>query len=130
VYSSNSAGIIVIEQNNDIGHKFIRILKELPYFANDTKEIKYEISYNITKNTASSLVEKDSITKRYDLLLELSYTIINIESGKKIKNGILTSSSSYNASQSEFATYISDEDAMKNSMRALAEELEQIVMML
>jgi hypothetical protein len=130
VYSSTTAGIVVVEQSNDLGRKFLRILKDLPYFANDNQDIKYEVTYNISKNTVSSLIEKDSITKRYEAVLELSYSVLNVHLGKKITSGVLRSSSAYNSAQSEFATYVSDEDAMKNSMRSLAEELEQIMMML
>ncbi len=85
----------------------------------------YNLNVTISKYTSRMAIQKDSVSTRYMVGVNLIYQLTYIENNKAIDQGIITLSNSYDveASDSEFAYYISEQYVSDNLLKELAEEL-------
>jgi hypothetical protein len=122
--------VMIEENNSDISRRFYRSISELVNLADSKDSAQYILKLDIKSGREGVLIDQNSITKRTNVVLNVDYIITEIDSGKKIQSGSLKINSGYNTSLSEFATYVSEEDAIKNSLRELADEIRKILLML
>ncbi len=122
--------VMIAENNSDINRRFYRSISELVTLADDKDKAQYLLKLDIKTAREGVLIDRNSITKRTNVILNVDYVITEIDSGKKIQDGSLKISSGYNTSLSEFASYVSEEDATKNTIRELADEIRKILLML
>jgi hypothetical protein len=118
------ANIEIEVMGGDLGKKFSNFLEDLINPEDISKKPKYKLSISAVKRVDPYLIDKDSITKRYNVVLTSDYKLFSYLENKIIDQGTINITNSYSASlYSEFATYVSEEDATDNSLKDLAEEL-------
>ena len=85
----------------------------------------YNLNVTISKYTSRMAIQKDSISTRYMVGVNLTYQLAYIENNTIIDQGIIALSNSYDVedSDSEFAYYISEQYVSDNLLKELAEEL-------
>lgn len=129
-YQNNNifSDIYLEENQSDLNRRFYRSMSELVTLAIKKNQAKYLLKIDIKSQTAGVLIDNNSIIKRTNLILNAHYLITEIDNEKKIQEGDLKINSGYNTSASEFATYVSEEEAFRNALRELANEIRIIIL--
>ncbi len=85
----------------------------------------YNLNVTISRQTTRMTIQKDSISSRYMVGVNLTYQLIYIENQKIMDQGTKMLSNSYDVedSNSEFAYYISEQYVSDNLLKELTEEL-------
>lgn len=88
---------------------------------------KYRLTAPIEEIRQPIIIERDASITRYNLILKTQLTLTEIDSGKTLLNKPLQRISSFNVSDSDFATYVAQNDALENGMAALAQSIQREV---
>ncbi len=90
--------------------------------ANDASEKLFTLAITYSETDVSLFVRPDGTASRGNMVYNSTYTITRNADQKKVAGGSLSSTSSYNTSQTaDYATYVSIEDARKRAVLDLAE---------
>jgi hypothetical protein len=122
--------ISIDDIRGELGKQFSNQLEDLITTKYQGQQPKYKLKLDIDKRIDHYLIDKDSITTRYNVVLVSNYEVISLDDNKVIDKGQVSSTNGYSASYSEFATYISEEDATNSSIKELAEEIRRRLIML
>lgn len=99
-----------------------RIVSEV--FDNDLQHNdKYGIKLSFSFNSISTGVMKDSQVTRYRIVSNLHYTLINLEDNKVLNMGMIPLNGSYDAANSDFANYTSEQNVKDELTKELTKEL-------
>ena len=81
------------------------------------------IEYKIGSEKISLVVERDRTTTRYKIIVTASYKIRDISTNKVISKAIVKREGEYDRVESDYATYVSENDAEERIIRELAEDV-------
>lgn len=84
---------------------------------------RYRVDASITEVKQAIVIEQDASITRFNLIFTVDYQLSDLETGEILLNRQRQRISSYNVSESDFATYINDRDARERGARELAETL-------
>ncbi len=83
----------------------------------------YRLSPTLTHTAVQAVVAPNGSVLRYDLHMQSSYTLTRISDGKLVQKGDFQRVGSYNSLPNAYlSSYASEQDALENLARTLAEE--------
>lgn len=83
---------------------------------------RYRLSITLEESELSRFINPDGTPSRGDFVYNSSYSLIDLVSKKQVATGTLERISSYNISDSaDYATFVTQEDARKRGVIALAQ---------
>ena len=85
---------------------------------------QYHLYVSASERAERLAVQIDSTTTRYNYRLRGRYTLIDVETGKRI-NGRANAVTSYNIVSSQYSTLFAENTAREKAARLLAEEIER-----
>lgn len=83
----------------------------------------YRLSVSIGVARESLGIRTDETATRGSLTMNASYTLVNLANGEQMMSGTSRAVSSYNILDSDFATVISENDAIRRTAVDLSEEI-------
>lgn len=87
----------------------------------------YKLKVTLSQNIQKLAVLQNTSATRANLNLTATYTLIQNNTGNKIREGRLRAVASYNLIDSDYATRIAEDDARERALKSLAEQLHQQV---
>ncbi len=90
----------------------------------DGQSPEYHLYVSATERAQRLAVQIDNTTTRYNYRLRARYTLINVDTGKRI-NGRANAVTSYNIVNSQYSTLFAENTAREKAARLLAEEIER-----
>lgn len=84
---------------------------------------EYALAASIDRKLTPIIVREDGIVQRYSINLTLTYHLYRIADGKEALNGSLRYINSYDVSRSDFASFVSEDDATERGAQQLAEDM-------
>ncbi len=108
------------------GDVFKAALQDAFYQSLNPQVPRYRLVPTFDVQSKAFIIDKDGISSRYDLILTSEYQFLRISDAKILKKGQIRRRVSYNVSdENDYATYISQKDAVKRGITALAEDYQQ-----
>lgn len=122
--AAKNLATIKVESSHDLLGQFFssRLSDLLNPDANDV-EPKYLLETTLTKNKIPFAIQQDRTITRYKVSIDVVYKISNIVTGEVIDKGSLRRDGGYDKVDSDYASYISDEDTTKRIAKELAEDV-------
>lgn len=121
--NAKSLAAIEVQSSHDLMGQFYS--NKLGDLLNPTAikvEPKYRIKTELNKNKIPFAIQQDRTITRYKLVVIANYQLVDITNGKVIDKGILRREGGYDKVDSDYATYISDEDTTRRIVKELAED--------
>lgn len=81
------------------------------------------LDYKITTSTSGLAITADQETQRYNLIGEVTYTVIDTTTGRQLSTGSTSSFTSYSATGTTVATGTAQRDARERLMVILADQM-------
>ena len=105
-----------------LGQEYVNTLEDIldPSRTGTVKE--YEMEVVVSKDVSALAIERDRTITRYKVAVTANYTLKEIASGKIISSGIVRGSSEYDKVDSDYATYVSENDTTNRAIRELAQD--------
>ena len=123
--SSNALSLasVKVESTHDLmGQFYANKLTDLLNPSAMQVEQKYRVNTSLRKHKIPFAIQQDRTITRYKLVVEASYKLVNIDDGKVLDEGSLRREGGYDKVDSDYATYVSDEDTTKRIVEELAED--------
>ncbi len=105
------------------GQILVSDLEDLLNATNSNGEKKYSLNITITKSKAALATEKNREITRYNLVVDAEYRLVDLTTGAEINHGRSRITESYDAVESDFATYAAEEDSLKRIMKEMAHDI-------
>ena len=93
----------------------------------DVAKTKYSLVIKLNKRRDALIIEQDREITRYNLILAAEYKLIDSTTGNEISSGTEKVTGSYDAVESDFATFTVEEDTLKRVTKELAKVIRQEV---
>jgi len=124
-HKSPLAPIEVEVQNKDrMGQLFRIALEDALHPDNRYPTPEYTLTTTLEEIKQPIIIERDARITRYNLILRATYSLQHIESAEFIaKNKRSQRISSYNVSDSDFATFVADREARERGIETLARNM-------
>lgn len=103
--------------------QWLRTALEDVLFPQGQTQVRYRLNPNFSITSEQLSIETDGTTRRYRLLGTANIALIDIASGKVIYTSPVHRFSSYHISQGNYSTYIAQQDATHQLIKAIAEEI-------
>jgi hypothetical protein len=116
------ASVKVESSHNLMGQYYSNNLSDLLNPTSLQIEPKYRISTDLKKHRIPFAIQQDRTITRYKVVIEVNYKLVNMENGDVIDEGRLHREGGYDKVDSDYATYVSDEDTTKRIVKELAED--------
>lgn len=84
---------------------------------------EYALKVDLSKTTLPIGIERDRHITRYNILIKAPYTLTRIKTGKVVDKGTVKMVGSYDSLDSDFATFVAEEDTTEHTLKDLAREL-------
>ncbi len=84
---------------------------------------KYDLKLKIDKRRVAQAIERDREITRYNLIVMVQYTLMESSTGKVVSSGVSRIEDSYDAVQSDFATFAVEEDTLLRIMKEVAQDI-------
>lgn len=82
----------------------------------------YRLNAGLRYEKIPVVIEPDGSINRYNINIYSNYTLTRSADGTEIKKGTLKRTVSYNAVESDFATYVSEQDIIRRGIDDLSED--------
>lgn len=116
------ASIEIISQHDLSGQFFKTNLENLLNPKSRKMPKKYKMETTIRNSEIALAIQEDRTITRYKIVLNAQYKLTDLATGKEIGHGNIKREGGYDKVDSDYATYISKEDATKRTLRELAED--------
>jgi len=83
---------------------------------------KYVLSVNMERRRSPRAIQQDNTVTRYSMIITSNYTLSEAKSGDVIDKGTLRREGEYDAAESDYATYVSQEDTAVRVIGDLVED--------
>lgn len=105
-----------------IGQEYRNALEDVldPSHIGAVKE--YVMEANLSKNVLPLAIERDRTVTRYKVVIVVDFTLKEIVSGKVISKGQLKNDTDYDRVNSDYATYVSENDTTNRAIREIAQD--------
>ena len=123
---ANSADILasvsVVSSRDLDGQSFSTKLEDL--LNPNAKQIdkKYRIDTKLTKSKTPFAIQQDRTITRYKISVLVKYTIVELTTNKVVDQGTLKREGGFDVVESDYGSYISEEDTTKRIIKELAED--------
>lgn len=87
----------------------------------------YRLVVTLQEKEIPVAIQQDRHITRYNIIEEANYSLISIESNKQIDNGHVRVIGSYDAVDSDFATFAAKQDTIKRAMQEMGMDIGQRV---
>lgn len=87
------------------------------------KKSAYVLTVKLSENTKNLALRLDEVATRANLTIRARYTLVHISEAKKLTEGSVQSTVSYNLLREDFATISARESARKRGAKQLADEI-------
>ncbi len=84
---------------------------------------EYVLRIRLSETTESLAIAQDETATRANLRLSANFTLTQVGSNEVVMSGNARSSNSYNIVDSQYATYVSQNDARDRALRELSEDI-------
>ena len=85
---------------------------------------RYQLNVEFTTNRAALITAKDSQVRRFNLVINANYNLLDIGSGSLLKSGVAHSATNYNVVEtSNFATLVAEEAAHLRGVRQISQQI-------
>ena len=84
---------------------------------------KYTLKIETTEDRLELGIEKDLRVTRYDIAINARYQLVSNENAKVVDSGTSRIKSSFNRTESEFSTFVAEEDAREKASEEMAQEI-------
>ena len=121
-FSEKLAAIEIVSSHDLIGQSFKTNLDNLLNPTSSSIAKKHKMVVKVTKSEVPLAIQEDRTITRYKVILNANYVITDIETGEKIDSGDIRRDGGYDKVDSDYATYISEEDTTKRIIKELAED--------
>jgi LPS-assembly lipoprotein len=100
---------------NELQHLFNPLSQDVPQ--------EYVLSVDLEEKISPLVIERDRTVSRYNLVYKARYSLKDPRSGKVINRGVSKVVGSYDAVESDFATYAAQKDTSERAMVELAKDI-------
>lgn len=83
---------------------------------------QYTLDVRIEPEISALAIEQDSSTSRYKVTIRAYYTLKNNVTKTILDNGTLSRFSGFDRVESDYATYVSEKDAVRETVESLADD--------
>lgn len=118
----NLAAVKVESSHDLMGQFYSNRLTDLLNPAAVQVEPQYRMTTTLSKSKTPLAIQQDRTITRYKIVVSVNYRLVDINSGKVIDEGNLRREGGYDKVDSDYATYISDEDTTRRIIKELAED--------
>lgn len=108
---------------NRIGQQLYNLLRERLNPQGKPGAPKYALKVTLTEQRENLFLEKDETATRANLTLKADFTLSRIDGGSVIAKGLSRSVSSYDILASQFASVVSEEDALLRGVRVISDDI-------
>ena len=84
---------------------------------------RYRLKARLRQSSSSLAIQSDSSITRFDLRIDVSFTLIEIASGRALFQGKARAIGGYDAVQSDFATLTAEQDSARRTVREAADDI-------
>ncbi len=98
-------------------------LEDLLNPENVYSEPQYQLNIKLERALRELGIQDNLRVTRYDVALTAKYSLISLVDGREVTNGVSRIKSSYNRTESEFATFVADEDANQKAAEEMARDI-------
>lgn len=116
------SSIEVMPIQHTAGQTLYYNLKDLLNPLNKSTHTEYQLSIQLKSEEFPLAIQEDRTATRYRTTLTASFSLVDIASQKAIKHGTIVTTSSYDAVDSEYATYVAKNDTMNRISKEMAQE--------
>ncbi len=88
---------------------------------------RYKLSIKVARSESPLAIQLDSTVTRFNLRLEIAFTLINAQTGQALYRDRARTIGSYNAVRSEFATLTAQQDTARRGAREASEEIRTLL---
>jgi len=111
---------VVVPTGSRIGQLYRIALEDTLHPANEFPTPRYRLTATIEEINQPIIIERDASITRYNLILKTQYSLIDLSNGKVLGKKSGQRISSYNVSDSDFATFVAERDSRERGIRDLA----------
>lgn len=126
--SDKLASIEIEKADNLLEQVFVSRLQDLLNPTSISSPAKYLIKSDIETQKISLVIQQDRTTTRYKMVATLKYSITDIATGKIVNESSIKREGEYDKVDSDYATYISEEDTKKRIVKELAQDAKVRIM--
>lgn len=90
--------------------------------------LEYDLLMNINKENVPLAIQKNSEVTRYNLIIKVDYSLRAISTGKTLHGGTSRITGSYGAVDSQYATFIAEEDTSRRVVQEIARDIKAKLM--
>ncbi|MCH7930348.1 MAG: hypothetical protein IIA01_07585 [Proteobacteria bacterium] len=88
---------------------------------------RYRLSVQVQRSSQPLAIQADTTITRYNLRIEVSFTLTDVETGAAIYRGSARTVGSYNAVRSDFATLSAEQDTSRRAVREASDEVRTLL---
>ncbi|MCB1318253.1 MAG: hypothetical protein KDK27_19940 [Leptospiraceae bacterium] len=92
-----------------------------PSSSGDT--IIFTLAPQLSTQSVPISIESDGTIQRYRILFKTSFTLTDVTTGEVIYSDTVTRTNSYNISDADYSTFVSEQDSIKRGLDELAQEI-------
>lgn len=123
-YHAALNNIAVEVANQDRSGQLFRIaLEDTLHPDNHYAAPKYNLRTTLEEIKQPLIIERDASITRFNLVLKARYSLTEIATGTKVKDKLSQRISSYNVSESDFATFEAERNARERGIEELARKI-------
>lgn len=117
------ASVTVAPIKGRTGQLFKNTLEDTINPSHLVTEPKYRLTITLETQQLSLAIQRDRTISRYQIIVTAHYTLTDINTGKTIRTGQSQRETGYDKTVSPYATFVSEETATLNAMKALAQDI-------
>ncbi len=88
---------------------------------------RYRLQVQLQQSSVSLAIQPDSTITRYNLHIDVSFTLTDVQTGAEVYHGRARAVGSYNAVRSDFATLSAEQDTARRTVREASEEVSTLL---
>ena len=116
------ASVAVTSTHDLMGQAFKVKLEDILNPLSKQNNKKYRIDTILSKSKVPFAIQQDRTVTRYKLSVMVKYKMFDLTANKVIDTGSLRRDGGFDVVESDYATYISEEDTTKRIIKELAED--------
>ncbi len=106
-----------------VGQQLHNLLRDRINPRGQPREPRYVLRISLSERREALAIEEDETATRTNLRLSARFNLVELDSNAVVFKGFSNSINSYNIVESQFATYVSEQDARERALRELSEDI-------
>jgi LPS-assembly lipoprotein len=117
------ASIDIDPKKDRTGQVFVNTLEDSLNPRGLSANKRYQLKTSVETTQSSLAIQRDRTISRYQLIVTANYTLTDTSNGKIVRQGKLQRENGYDKTPSPYATFVSENMAIQNTVKALAQDL-------